>query len=179
MAGFIEISFAVEGAAPLQSAMVSFGNDIRDLSPAWAEVGKGVRADFADQFLTEGGLYGTEGLGWEPLAASTVRERIRKGYGGEHMILQRDGTLFESVAVEGAMGNITEIRPDGASFGTAIPYAAIHQRTNYWTNPHRLPNRQIVGLTWERRSAIIRELSQFISRQVAANFPGTGGGEEE
>lgn len=171
MAGFIEISFEVAGAAPLQSAMVSFGNDIKDLSPAWDEVGDIVRGNFGDQFLTQGALYGTGGGGWAPLAPSTQRDRARHGYNPTWPILQRDDTLFDSLVIKGSLGNINEVRADGASFGTRIPYARFHQ-----DGTRKMPRRQVVGLAWETRSAIIRAISQYIYRQVAANFPGTGGG---
>ena len=173
MPGFIEISFEVAGAAPIQSAMVSFGNEIRDLSPAWDEVGDIVRANFEEQFFTEGGYYGTGGGGWVPLKPSTIADRIRRGYCAGP-ILQRDGTLFESLATKGSPGNINEVRADGASFGTQIPYARFHQ-----DGTSRMPKRQIVGLGWDTRSAIIKAISQYIYRRVAANFPGTGGGGEE
>jgi phage gpG-like protein len=173
MAGFIEITFEVAGAAPIQSAMVSFGNEIKDLSPAWDEVGDIVRANFGDQFLTEGSYYGTGGAGWAPLAPSTIADRLRHGYGAGP-ILYRDGTLMESLNDKGAVGNINEIRADGASFGTQIPYARFHQ-----DGTTRMPKRQIVGLGWDTRSAIIKALTQYVYRRVAANFPGTGAGGEE
>ena len=56
---------------------------------------------------------------WTPLADATIEERREKGFGPEHPILQRRGTLAASVQ---AHSSRTE-----AMVTTNLRYAAIHQ----------------------------------------------------
>lgn len=58
-----------------------------------AGLGEAVRQGFAENFAGE--RSGT-GRAWNPLAPSTVRERVRLGFPGEHPILVRTGQYRES-----------------------------------------------------------------------------------
>lgn len=61
-------------------------------------LGERIREGFAESFAGE--RAGT-GKAWNPLAPSTVRERLRLGYGGAHPILVRSGAYRESFLSRG------------------------------------------------------------------------------
>lgn len=73
------------------------GDILRRMRQPDAEVSEGlgeaVRQGFAENFAGE--RAGT-GKAWNPLAPSTVRERLRLGFPGEHPILVRTGQYRES-----------------------------------------------------------------------------------
>ncbi len=71
--------------------------------------------------------FDSEGPGWAELKPSTVADRERQGYGGDHPILNRDGTLRRSLTTKGAKGAVITPMPDGVFFGTRSPIAQYHQ----------------------------------------------------
>ena len=86
--------------------------------------------------------FSSEGPGWEPLKPSTVADRERQGYGGEHPILNRDGTLRRSLTTKGAKHAVITPMPDGVFFGTKDPIAKYHQE-----GTEKMVARPIVDLT--------------------------------
>ena len=111
---------------------------IVDMRPAMTKavvvVADGIEANFRSE--------SSAGEAWKPLAASTVAQRERKGYGGEHAILQRDGTLkntasaYRNVERDGA-----EVGPDGCD------YAGAHLGGNDGFGGGRLPVRDFLAQT--------------------------------
>lgn len=164
------ISLSIAGQT-IDAKLAAFGQQISDLSPAFEQIGEDLMGDFAANMAMEGGLYGKtsksylgENAGpWKPLAESTVAERTRLGYGGEHPILQRTGALRESLATRGAPGNVFEVAPDRLQVGTSLFFAFFHQG-----GTKKMPARPIVGVSWQRRSAIVQRLVEFVNSQVKA-----------
>ena len=56
---------------------------------------------------------------WPPLKPATVRQRQRKGYGGEHPKLQRSGALIRSI--------LSQVDETSATVGSGLIHAAMHQ----------------------------------------------------
>ena len=163
--GYLDITFTVDGVDTVQRKFVTFAASLSTLKPAWEEIGGDVRADFALNMIGEGWLFNKTATGraaeWAPLAESTAKERVRLGYGGDHPILWRTGLLGESLATAGAAGNLTEIGDWEARFGTDIPYGRFHQ-----LGTSRMPARPIVGLTRDRKAAVVRRLRDYIFEQI-------------
>ena len=74
------------------------------------KVGDYIRLRFKRNFEMEG--YPEK---WAPLAPSTVRQRRRLGFAGEHMILQRTRELKRSVVERGHPYNLNEMKAKSKS----------------------------------------------------------------
>ena len=161
--GFIELTLNYEGRNGVETMARSFdtwGAQIRDLSEPLTLIGEDLLGDFAVNMVSEGGLFAGGGT-WAPLAAATVAERRRLGYGGEHPILFRTGALAQSLASRGAPGNVFEVSATTLEVGTEIAYAGYHQR-----GTRKMPRRPIVGFTWRRRAALVKRMADYV-REVA------------
>ena len=155
--GFITIT--VSGHDVVRRKLVTWGTTIADLTPAWEQIGDDLRMDFLTQFIEEGGYYG-KGSQWAPLRPATIADRARQGYGPGPK-LWRGGYLIYSVISQNRPGNITEIHSDWAAFGTAVEYAGyLHYGTS------RMVARQVVGVSWKRKSGIVRVMNEYIQEQA-------------
>lgn len=153
----IQITFDVAGIAKVQQSFATYGADVSDLSVPFAQIGDDLQADFALNMASEGGLFAG---GWAPLLEKTIQERVRKGYGAGP-ILYRTGELAHSLSGDGN-GAVKEVTPTSVTVGTDVFYGKFHQ-----TGTRRnLPARRIIGLSWARRSLIVRRLADYI-RQLA------------
>jgi hypothetical protein len=100
---------------------------IRDLSPVYERVAEELGP------AIDGEAFGPEGPGWQDLAPATVemrQDRIDRGeisVGADHPILQQSGVMRESLVSRNARGHVEDIRPDGMTYGTDVPYAIVHQ----------------------------------------------------
>lgn len=172
--GFIPITFSYDGAygpAQITRKLITAGHSITDLSPAWEQVGEDLLGDFRQNFLQEGGVFGTgKWARWAPLRPSTVADRLRRGYGGAHPILQRTGTLYTGVTSRGAPGNVFEVGPNYLVIGTTVPYAVYHNSSAPRTS--NLPRRPIIGLSNERKgwagheSTVVTRLREYVYKQI-------------
>ena len=171
--GFITITLTYEGAnGPQQIArrLATWGARIDDLSEPLTTIGEDLLGDFALNMLSEGGLF-ARGRRWKRLAPGTVRDRERQGY-GSGPILWRTGALAESLAYQGANGNVFRVSRNQLSVGTEVFYAGFHQ-----AGTRRMPRRAVVGLTRNRRAAIIARLNDFVKAQAMAQGILVEGGE--
>lgn len=83
---------------------------LRDMRPAMQQstriVADGIEANFRGE--------SSAGKAWKPLAPSTVRQREKKGFGGEHPILHRTGEVKAlASAHREATADGAEVGPDG------------------------------------------------------------------
>ena len=160
--GFITLNISVTGTQQLTRKIQTFGTKISDLTPAWERIAEDFRQDFREQFSTEGAFIAKK-MAWAPLRPSTVRDRISKGYFGEHPILYRTGRLMRSFTDKNSPGNITYITPTELSIGS-----------NYWTaawmhfGTPKVVSRPIAGLSWKRRSGIVDRIREFVDEQIKA-----------
>jgi phage gpG-like protein len=159
--GFIRITFQIDGLKEIRRRLASWGASIQTLEPAWTDVGNAISADFMLNMIGEGGVF-SKASRWAQLKPATVADRIRQGYGGDHPILQRTGDLARSLAPGGA-NNIFQTAPNSLTVGTSDPKAGYHQ---YGTR--RMVARPVVGLSFTRRSLIVRTLGDYVRAQASA-----------
>lgn len=168
--GFLNITVQFEGQRELIGKFATWGANIQTMRPAWEDVGNLLLLDFAQQFEAEGGYLGA-GVApvWPPLAPSTIRDRLAKGYGPGPKLV-RTGQLMGSVTQRGANGNIFELGDNSVRAGTSYPIARYHQ---YGTR--KMPQRKMIGLAWKTRSSILRILGDYVRAQAAqAGLPLNG-----
>lgn len=162
--GFITLSLNYEGRDGVETMARQFatwGAQISDLSEPLTAIGEDLLGDFAVNVVTEGGWFAPGGA-WAPLAPSTVSERERLGFGGPSPILVRTGQLAASLASRDAAGNVFEVTATSLLVGSEDRTAGYHQR-----GTRRMPRRPIVGITFRRRSEIVRRIGDWV-REVAA-----------
>lgn len=114
------IKVEVLGLPEFNLALGKLATRLADFKPVFAAIAPEFYAAEARQFESEG-----QGS-WPALAESTVKQKAAAGYGSKP-ILQRTGKLYESLTVQGAPFNVTDIGETEATFGTNVPYAILHQ----------------------------------------------------
>lgn len=168
--GFLTIEIA--GMQTVQAKVRQFatwGRNIETLEPVMEQIGEDILADNAMQFLTEGDWYRASmaamlvSAKWEPLAASTQRDRVRRNYGAAHPILWRRGDLAASLSDRNAPGNVFITTKTGLRVGTSWPTASYHE---YGTS--RMPPRPLVGITRARSESIVRRVGDYVREQARA-----------
>lgn len=189
------ITFTISGGEQFTRKARQFatwGQRIQNLEPAWTLVGEDLLGDFAQNMVREGGFFGG-GSKWPPLAPSTIKEKAREGFGMMPM-MWRTGALAESLAEKDAPGNIFMVSPNSLVVGTSIFYAPFHQygskkqklrttvkkvRGGYQLGAESvsvLPRRQLVGISWARRSLIVRRLNTYVQEMARQAGLSIGGG---
>ena len=192
--GFITITISGGEQLRLKARQIAtWGMSVSSLEPAWVEVGEDLQADFARNMIQGGGFFGG-GSKWAPLAPSTIADKRRKGFGAMP-IMWRTGDLAHSLSDKGAEGNVFRAGADYVVVGTTLYYAAYHQfgsrkqklrttvtkvRGGYQLGAESvaaLPRRQLVGISWRRRSLIVRRLNVFVQEMARrAGLAASGGG---
>lgn len=124
---------------------------LNDLTPLMAQIGEALLLSSQMRFETK---TGPDGQGWAALAAATVRDRIRRRYGGAN-ILQRTGALARSLNYRAGPDRVT-VSLGGSGNSTA--YAAFHQ-----FGTRRFPARPVLGLSAEDER-IISEIAETFMR---------------
>lgn len=166
--GMLDITFEVSGQESIQRKLATFGAKIENLSEAWDEVGTALLLDFMENFHEEGGVFGKGAWAqWQPLRPSTVLDRRRLGYPGEHPILVREGDLLASVTIRGAANNVFQVGPNSLVLGTTDRTARWHQ-----FGTRRMPARRIVGISPQRArrggraGSIVGMLNAYVTRLI-------------
>ena len=143
-----KLKWTVEGVSELTRILdVTYTKVINFRKPLKAS-SKFILEDVERNFATEGSLVG----GWESLKESTVKGRMRLGYGGAHPILQRTGKLRRSF--------YSRVNATRALVSSESPYFPYHQsRLPRKTN---LPRRAMLVLTERTRQNIVEEFHKFL-----------------
>jgi len=148
----ITITVHDEEVTRLFKRLLNFTSDLR---PVMKNIGEIVLNRVQTCFEEE---RSPEGEAWAPLKPSTIQQRIRSGYGGEHPILWREGRLG---------GHFTyDAYQDRVEVSTNVPYAAIHQFGGRAGRGHRaeIPVRPFLGVADEDWDEILDTLSKEIER---------------
>lgn len=106
-----------------------------DYSPVLTDFNTVLAEQHAGMFA---GQHDSTGTQWEPLKPFTIAKK------GHSQILFESGDLRESLIHVGGPGNIAEVTPKTALFGTSIAYAMFHQE-----GTSRMPARPPVGISEE------------------------------
>jgi hypothetical protein len=145
------ITITIEQNAGIDAAMQAFNLILKKLQvPDPRNAVKRVAEMWAHNYRSEGSQIG----GWVALAQRTVEDREAEGFGGQHPILIRHGSLYamstlyfmqgkEGTAVSYGMNDgrairtsaTLEISGDTATLGMSGP-KTVHQKGN-WTPPRR------------------------------------------
>lgn len=150
----LKFTGTVEGEIQLLRSFDRFTEGVTNLEPAFEEIGIDVRDILVEQFAHEGN-------GWTPLTPAYAA-RKRRLY-GDKPILRASDRMFESLTNKGAAGNITDIHPMEASYGTSVrskggfPYPRAHQ-----TGTSRMPQRKIFALTEANKRRITRTMQRYV-----------------
>jgi hypothetical protein len=127
-----------------------------------------IREQFAANFDREGGR-----KKWAQLAPTTVQERIRKGYGGRHPILERTGALRGHVLSTPAKTSTTargatlRIAPSPSVKGVR-KYAMLAKGGTTPTGG-KVPGRPMVVLTPGGATKVSSAISRALRARAAAN----------
>lgn len=134
----IRLAVEVVGTRRTEALLRSASKAAKDLRPAFGEINaRVVEPFFRRQFDTAGEAGGQR---WAPLRPSTRARRLRRGgnRGGLDRPLWDMGELRASLVKTGPR-SIRRITRTEYERGTAVPYAAVHQR-----GTGRIPARPIV-----------------------------------
>jgi hypothetical protein len=125
-----------------------------------------VRQGFAENFEREAA--GDRGK-WAPLAPSTVRQRLRLGYGGEHLILQRTGAYLRSWVENSGPGHV-ERWLEGPQ-GWQMVVGSVDLRAQWLERgTHKMPARPVRILS----AAAKAKLRDALNRHYAGQHPTKG-----
>lgn len=124
-----------------------------------------IRAGFAENFAGE---QTGQGRPWAALRPFTIAERTRLGYGGQHPILVRTGSLRSSYTARGS-DSVNELTPD--STGWVLAVGSQHRNAlKHEQGEGRVPARPVTPLSPGRENEIadrVFEMIQRIERQTA------------
>ncbi len=145
---------ALEGAVAQLAGMTS------DFRSEWRAVTPAISRRLASRFKQEG-------PGWAPLAESTQRDRVRRGYDAAHPILMREGDLRRSFLD----GSVQIYEPDWMYYVSPSEIAPYHQH-----GTPRMPARPIV-VAEELRPVVQRAFEDaFVERANRVWHRATGRG---
>lgn len=105
-------------------------------------------------FKTEGDSGGRR---WDPLAASTLRDKAK--HGKPLNILEETGDLERSLTKPTAKGSFMRVSRLGLEVGSSLKYAGIHYHGSPKTN---LPRRRPVQLTQPQRQEWVKMMQKWI-----------------
>lgn len=129
---------------------------IGNMRPAMAKAVEIVADGIETNFRSES----SAGEAWAPLAPSTVEQRERKGFGGEHPILHRTGVL------KGTASAHRLVEADGAEVGPeGCDYAGAHLGGADGFGGGRLPVRDFLAQT----DLTVAEIERAIFEHLEAN----------
>lgn len=97
-----------------------------------------LRDTIKTHFATEGDAFGK---GWSELAPSTIKERTRLGYGGEHPIMIRTARAVKSLTGK-TKDSLVKVSAFALLFGTSVPYGVYHQHIGGDHGKGIVPERQ-------------------------------------
>lgn len=151
-----EISMVLEGEIHIDRVLGGIEQRAKDVRPAWPAVVKTFQSIVRQAFSSEGK---STGAAWQPLAASTVADRKRHGFGARP-ILARTHRL-ERALTTGSDANVAG-RPQSLTYQLApeVGYFRYHQSAGPRT---KLPRRPPVLLTADQRHALMVPLRLYLT----------------
>lgn len=142
----------------IQRQSAAFRRQLLDLDPLWDRF-KTVMSDVEQE------RFDSEGHGdWPPLAAATLRDRARKGY-GSGPILVRESELRDSLVDPARAAQTTRLQ---MTWGTDVGYAHWHQDGG--TIPGRPPQRVILDIRTEDRRRLEMQMVDFVNWAAARTW---------
>lgn len=154
------ITITASGLAAVARHFEEMRRRAGELSPAWEEFLTWWSQTNREQFASRGARWRSP---WEPLAASTRRQKRREGFLADPLVRTTD---LRSELVGRPLG-VEHIRSDEVDAGTDISYAKFHQR-----GTRRMPRRRLVNA-----AAVAQEgaASSVIISWIVDGRPNVGG----
>jgi morphogenesis family protein len=135
------------------------------------EIDSSVTEFFEQQFLTEGARGGQP---WAPVSQLTSKLRRRPGHGheGPTEVLQDANVMWGSFVKSGGPDSVRVIEPQRYVRGSAVPYAAAHQKAQTISklfgrplkHPKTVPARPVVPATMP--ADLIRSWENMVVRHL-------------
>lgn len=148
----MQLEISVFGDVQFSRQLLRFAERANNMVPVFEVLSRDFYEMERQQFASEGA---SASGGWAPLAPSTVAHKAAVGAPQE--ILQYSGDLLRSLTRSNAKGSRKRIRPDEMEIGTAIRYAAFHQK-----GTRRMPQRRPVELRASDRVRWVKAMQRWI-----------------
>ena len=148
----MRLTFECDGQTLIDRELLRVGAYASDASPAFHAIADMMRDETREQFSTQGAHASG---GWRPLKPATVRAKQRAGM--RPQILQRTGSLLDSLTVEDDGNQVLQVRPDSLTFGSKLPYSGYHQR-----GTRHMPRRAPLAFTEPAKRAMVKVLQRYI-----------------
>lgn len=153
----MRIHISIEGQQEAIFALQRFSHAASDVRPALAEIDADIRQMFQLQFASEGQY---RSGGWKPLAASTIRKRLKADPKDPLGILIRTTRLYRGATATGSVRDkVRQISRGELVSGTRVPYAIYHHSKK----PRRkLPRRPLIEVTTEDTLGFAKRIQAYL-----------------
>ena len=149
MSDYFRLRITLEGVLELSRILGMEYQKVSDFKKPLSKSAQFILRDVEQNFTSEGGLVG----GWAPLAESTIKGRLRAGFGAGP-ILQRTGKLRRSF--------YSIVDSQRAVISSKSPYFVYHQSRQ----PRKiLPRRAMLVLVNKTKENIVEEFHKFLRFQ--------------
>jgi hypothetical protein len=126
----------------------------KDLTPLWRQMGSKIARDNRRAFATRGASVGAP---WKPLAASTIRQKLRSG---NRSPLRSSGALYASLT--GRPMNIEIYEKKAAHYGSSLPTFRWQQWGTFRNGKRHIPPRKIQDLSPATRAEFRRMAVKYV-----------------
>jgi phage gpG-like protein len=166
----IRVHFTTRGIEEYKVSLERFDLDKRDLSPLWGSISRSFVYYMRRQFASQGGEFGSP---WLPVQSARYAALKAEIYPGQPTLVA-SGALKRSLTSQPL--SVERPGPRSLELGTALPYAAIHQRGvpkgtkmsfkvgDQWITMHGLPQRTIIGSNASMRNSWRKKIQRFMVR---------------
>lgn len=145
----------LEGEEVISRELAGLESRMGDMTPAWPAVLAVFRTIMTRAFVTEGASTGSP---WPQLAASTVKQREREGFGGAHPILARTHALERALTTEGGASIVVEL-PNYFAVSVDLDYFKYHQSK---APRKKIPRRAPINLTQDDKTALLHPIRLYV-----------------
>lgn len=154
----MKLQISVYGDEQLERELLRFSAYAGNPRPAFEQIRDDLEDQIGEQFDTEGSRGGSA---WEKLSDETLAEKAAKDLRPD--ILQATGRLLDSFTSNTHGDGVREVTDEGFTFGSTVPYGAVHQRGS---KDRTIPQRRIIELKELDRRSYIRTLQRYIVEGV-------------
>ena len=160
-AGRFYINFTVTGETAAAQKIQAMGMRVMNAMPAFTQIVRMMQDDIEALFESEGA---SSGKPWEPLAAATIVQKIRKSQNVN--ILTATEKLRDSLT--GGESGATKITPIGIDFGSdATTESGINLATLHQSGTSTMPARDPVDFSPQQVLSYTKVLERYIVEGLA------------
>lgn len=172
----VRVHFSVHGVEEYKASLERFNLDKRDLSPLWGSISRSFAYYMRRQFASQGGEFGPP---WLPVQSARYAALKAEAYPGQPTLVA-SGALKRSLTSQPF--GVERQGPRSLELGTALPYAAIHQRGvpkgtkmsfkvgDQWVTLNGLPKRTIIGSNASMRNSWRKKIQRFLVRNETSTM---------